>query len=101
MNKLIRYWFEFEFNHFTELPIGLALGCGITAYNYNDAIEMLQKQVFENRPIAKIKKVIENVDVSTLEANHVLLNMPTPSTIRGIWYPSGYNDYFTANPLSR
>jgi hypothetical protein len=93
--NVIRYWFEFEFNHFTELPIDLALGCGITAFNYDDAIDMLTNQVFKGRLVAPIKKVIENVDVSTLDAGHVLPNMPVPTTVRGIWYPSWYSNYFT------
>ena len=87
---LIRYWFEFQYSHHSEVPIGLGLGCGVTAYNYDDAIFLLGKEVFENKPIAPIKKVIENVDVSTLDAGHVLPNM-LPPNLRGIWYPFGYN----------
>jgi hypothetical protein len=33
--------------------------------------------------------VIEDVDVTTLDANHVLPNMMPPS-VRGVWYPIGY-----------
>ncbi|NOW97971.1 hypothetical protein FHW89_004657 [Mucilaginibacter sp. SG564] len=87
---LIRYWFEFQYNHCRELPGGLGLGCGITAYNYEDALFLLSKEVFKNTPLAPIKKVIENVDISTLEAGHVLPNM-VPPNLRGIWYPFGYN----------
>jgi hypothetical protein len=87
---LTRYWFEFQYNHYSKLPIGLARGCGVTAHNYDDAIFLLEKYVFENRPVAPIKKAIENVDVSTLEAGHVLSNI-LPASWRGIWYPFGYN----------
>ncbi len=87
---LIRYWFEFQYNHYSELPIGLDLGCGVTAYNYDDAIFLLRKEVFKDGDIAIIKKVIENVDVSTLDAGHVLPNM-LPTSLRGIWYPFGYS----------
>ena len=83
---LIRYWFEFQYNHCRELPGGLGLGCGITAYNYEDALFLLSTEVFKNTPLAPIKKVIENVDVSTLEAGHVLPNI-LPTNWRGIWYP--------------
>jgi len=38
----------------------------------------------------EIKKVIENVDVSTLDAGHVLPNM-SPPNIRGVWFPLRYN----------
>jgi len=87
---LIRYWFEFQYNHYSELPYGLARGCGITAYNYEDALFLLSKEVFKNAPLAQIKKVIENVDVSTLDMGHVLPNI-LPPDLRGIWYPFGYN----------
>lgn len=92
--KLIRYWFEFEYEHYSELPMGLALGCGITALTYEDAIALLKEKIFLDKPITAFKKLIENVDVSTLEANHVLPNLGAPTTARGIWYPAGYTDYF-------
>jgi hypothetical protein len=89
---LKRYWFEFERSSFSKLPPGIDLGCGITAYNYDDAIFLLNKEVFKDRPMPSIKKVIENVDVSTLDAGHVLLNM-LPPNLRGIWFPFGFNDF--------
>lgn len=92
--ELTRYWFEFEYKTYSELPIGLAMGCGLTAYNYDDAIHLLQQKVFSGKLVAPIKKLIENVDVSTLEAGHVLLNIGAPPAAMGIWYPIGYSDYF-------
>ena len=41
---LIRFWFEFEGGD--ELfALGLKLGCGITAFSYEDAIYILKKEI--------------------------------------------------------
>jgi hypothetical protein len=66
------------------------MGCGVTAWSYDDAIIILQTIVFKDRAIPPIKKVIENIDVSTLDANHTLPNS-LPVNVRGIWYPIGFN----------
>lgn len=84
-----RYWFEFEFID-SDIPFGTNMGCGVTAYNYDDAINLLNEKVFKSRSIPKIQKMIESVDVSTLDAGHVLPNMSSPN-IRGIWFPLGYS----------
>ena len=81
-----RYWFEFcEGN----LPFGVRIGCGVTAYNYDDALFLLSKKVFNNAAPPEIKNMIENVDISTLDDGHVLPNMSSPN-LRGIWFPLGY-----------
>ena len=88
--NLTRYWFEFEAglgNY--DLPHGTKVGCGVTAYNYDEALNLLKIQVFKFSTMPVIKAVIENVDVSILDHNHILLNMATP-TIRGVWFPLGY-----------
>ncbi|QKJ31879.1 hypothetical protein HQ865_19625 [Mucilaginibacter mali] len=54
--ELTRYWFEFEYKTYSELPIGLAMGCGLTAYNFDDAIHLLQQKVFSGKLVAPIKK---------------------------------------------
>ena len=88
MKNLKIFWFEFEVvDRFKSL--GIDLGCGVTAYNYNDAIFLLKECVFKDKSIFDIKKVTEDIDISTLDAGHVLPNMYTPS-FRGVWYPMGY-----------
>jgi len=67
----------------------MRLGCGLTAYNYEDAISILKQKVFYNIPFPQIDNFIENVDISTLDEKHVLVNMGLPN-IRGIWFPAGY-----------
>jgi hypothetical protein len=68
------------------------MGCGITAWNYDDAISLLDKQIFKGAPIPKVTKFIENIDVSTLDANHILPNIGNPPNVRGIWYPMGFTN---------
>jgi hypothetical protein len=82
---LKRFWFKFS-----SLPLSsVNLGCGVTAYDYNDALKLLRDKIFIEREIPNIAEVIEDVDVSTLDKNHVIPNMEAP-VIRGIWFPKGY-----------
>jgi hypothetical protein len=87
MKLLHRFWFTFspppEFS-------SLCLGCGITAYNYADAIEILEKLVFAGRLMPKIESGIEDVDIQLLDRDHVLPNMGLV-TARGVWFPLGYS----------
>jgi hypothetical protein len=85
---LKRFWFEFD-NSTSAIPFGAELGIGVTAYNYDDAINVITNEIFKKSTIPTITKLIEDVDVSTLEANHVLPNIGV-SSIRGVWYPRLY-----------
>ena len=78
---LIRYWFEFEFPEINKGTFGTGLGFGVTAYSYDDAVFIIKKQIFTDCPFPAIKKVIENIDVSKLDAGHVLPNMLPPNLI--------------------
>ena len=71
------------------LPAGLAYGCGVSAYDYDDALALLSERVFAGKPPPDPAEVIENIDVSQLDRSHVLPNMDDPAT-RGIWFPRGY-----------
>jgi len=70
---LRRFWFEFDP---TELVAGqdgewpvpscfdyLPQGCGITAYDYQDAIGLLRKRVIREEDMPRFSRVIEDVDV--------------------------------------
>jgi len=85
-----RYWFEFHFNDDNKIPYGLLIGCGVTAFSYEDAIQIIQEKIFAVKKIPEIKKKIEAVDVSNLDQDHVIPNM-RPPTERGVWFPIGYN----------
>ncbi|MDO8388733.1 MAG: hypothetical protein Q7T13_20335 [Polaromonas sp.] len=84
MTFLQRFWFSFE-----DLPpySSLRSGCGVTAYDYDDAVEILKEKVF-SQALPNLA-VIEGVDIHTLDKNHVLPNMGLV-TQRGVWFPLGY-----------
>lgn len=90
--SLIRFWFEFEAAGIEKDWWYLKLGCGVTAWSYEDAVHLPEKNLFKEKSFPPIKKVIENLDVSTLESNHVLPNIVTQPNMRGIWYPQGLNE---------
>lgn len=79
--KLVRFWFEFE--------IGRTRRIGVTAWTREDAEALVTAKVFDGAPMPNPLTVIEDVDVSQIDPNHVLLNME-PSDVRGIWFPRGY-----------
>jgi len=68
--------------------MALNMGCGVTAYDYDDAINLLRESVFGgNEPTVIDFK--EDVDVSKLDQNHVAPNMGSV-VVRGVWFPLGY-----------
>lgn len=83
-----RFWIEFEEEIGVELPLGMKLGCGITALDLPHSKSILERKVFL-KGLPRIKSVIENVDIRNLDQNHVLPNMNSPDGI-GIWFPIGY-----------
>lgn len=87
---MIRYWFEFDFeNYKNAIPPGVYLGCGITAYTYDQAITILANRVFVNKDLPRIIKIVENIDVSKLDQGKVIPNMKPP-IYEGVWFPLGY-----------
>lgn len=70
---LKRYWFLVP-----EL-----LGFGVTAFSIDDAYMLLEA---EGYLIDRNTKVIIDVDVSILDARHVLPNAG-PTCFRGVWFP--------------
>jgi hypothetical protein len=78
---LHRYWFEFE----TRVDY-FGAWFGVTAYNYDDAISVLNKWVFNGKTMPPLKKMAEDVNVESLDAGHVLPNIGVVA-VRGIWYP--------------
>lgn len=88
--QLVRYWFEFK-NKRNVISKGVQIGCGVTAFNYTDAILLIREEIFMNNTMPAITNCIENVDIRTLDQGHVIPNMSSPSQ-RGIWFPLGYHD---------
>jgi len=87
--NLRRFWLEFDVSINDDHPIGVLVGCGVTAYDYEDAVRLIRERVFNGGELPTIRKAIEDVDLSALDADHVLVNMGIPSN-RGVWFPLGY-----------
>lgn len=90
MTLLHRYWIRFEFGRNDRRPIGSGLGCGVTAYSVDDALAIARERLFGGAPLPELKELIEDVDVSGLDAAHVMPNMGNVA-VRGVWFPQGYD----------
>jgi hypothetical protein len=86
--RLRRFWFRFEGDPIKD---GFGLGCGVTAWSEQDALELLRTTgPFHSRQMPKIAELTVDVDVSTFDRGHVLPNMEPPNR-RGVWYPRGFS----------
>ncbi len=83
---LRRYWFTFELPQARARLVAYGLGCGVTAYDYDDAIRLMKELVFISNEMPPIRAVVEDVDISTLDSKHVRINMGVP-VYRGVWSP--------------
>ena len=72
-----RFWIEFD----TRVV-------GVSATDREDALNLLKDKVFGGRELPAVHTLIEDVDVSTLDANHVIPNMGNV-LVCGIWFPPG------------
>lgn len=87
-NKLLkRYWLIIS----PENPYGTG-NFGVTAYSENEAIEMISASLQKlNRlnliPTLSDKKIIEDIDITLLDENHVIPNMGIVSS-KGVWFPN-------------
>jgi hypothetical protein len=88
MSGLRRFWFTFAAESEHALPPGVGYGVGVTASSPEEASVMISEAFFGGKP-PPIAELIEDVDVSTLDAGHVLPNMDAP-LMPGIWFPQGY-----------
>ena len=87
--KLLRYWFKFKLFFNDPHPGGTLMGCGVTAFSKDDALELLTQRVFQSHPLPSIENCVEDIELRCLDANHVRPNCGDPSR-SGIWYPLGY-----------
>lgn len=83
---LHRYWFKFSS---IEAFSSLRLGCGVTAHNYEDAVSLMRRTVFAGQELPAIESFVVDVDLATLDQDHVIPNMEPP-VWRGVWFPKGY-----------
>jgi hypothetical protein len=79
------YWIKLSDGSY---PLGIRLGIGVTAYDREDALRIVRECIFDSDSMPETEEVIEDVDMSQLDQNHVLPNIGLPFQ-RGIWYPQG------------
>jgi hypothetical protein len=84
-----RFWFELDLRIDRPHPPGTLLGCGITAFDLNDAMGILQNTVFNGFEAPKIMNVKEDIDIRSLDQGKIIPNMGVV-THRGVWFPLGY-----------
>jgi len=77
-----RYWLTFE-NLGRPHPINL--GCGVTARDYHDAV-LLLRAAFPELSFDAPLTVVEDVDVSTLDKDHIAPNLGNVLA-GGVWWP--------------
>jgi hypothetical protein len=82
---LHRYWVTFDPSD--ERARRAALGYGVTAFTIKDALSLVSSEAFPGEPLPPVDRVVEDVDISTLDPRHVLANAGDPVR-RGIWYPN-------------
>jgi hypothetical protein len=87
--KLVRYWYEFDVA--SSRAANVSPWVGVTAWTPQDAEELIRHRLFGGGDLPVITEQVEDVDVSGLDENHVLPNM-SPSNLRGIWYPRGFEE---------
>lgn len=68
----------------------LSIGCGVTAYDLQDALAIIREKLFQCQELPPITEIIEDVDVSKLDKGHVLPNITKPPSNYGIWFPYGF-----------
>ncbi len=85
-----RFWFTFKLTIRDPHPPGVLMGCGVTAFDEQDAIRILKENVFRTHPFPEIKTIVTGVDLSKLDQGHVSPNMGDPTKC-GVWFPLGYS----------
>ena len=73
---LRRFWF----------PLPRAFGIGVTAASEAEARALAEEARARYFPDQVLGAVVPDVDVSTLDARH-MLNNAGPVVVRGVWYP--------------
>jgi hypothetical protein len=86
MNSLRKFWFRFET---LPRPTAVNLGCGVTAYNRDDALNLLREHVFGPYGLPPIVECIEDVELDQIEKKHARPNIGDTER-HGIWFPLGY-----------
>jgi hypothetical protein len=67
----------------------LVSGVGVTGTDLNECFDVVQKRIFGQTLMPAVLKVVQDIDVSTLDQDQVLPNIEPP-VWRGIWFPPGF-----------
>lgn len=90
---LHRYWIKFEVTDEATCKRvhahGVLMGCGVTWFTVEDALHLVRERMFRGAALPPVAELIEDVDLSTLDRNHVLPNA-LPPVWRGVWFPMGF-----------
>lgn len=86
---MTRYWITFVNPKNDKATNWVGSGVGVTAPSLEAALKIIERQMFADEQMPKVLNCIEDVDVSTLDAHHVLPNMGL-SVSHGIWFPQGF-----------
>jgi len=90
--NLRRFWFRFDLPPIGDKQphswLNLRLGCGVTGYNEADCRTIIEVEILGSDPWPPVIEITPDIDVSKLDAGHVLPNLEPPNW-RGIWFPRG------------
>lgn len=84
--RLTAFWIKFKR---IDSPTPLNLGCGVTAYSQQDAVELVKRSLVEHyglESLPEIDQITEGISVTDLDQNHVVPNMGNV-LVRGVWFP--------------
>jgi hypothetical protein len=85
---LIRFRFDFDYG---RSPAGITTWnpgppwCGVTAFDLEDAMALVQTTLFPGKRLPRIARVTEDVDVSAITDWPIPLH--DPPIWRGVWFP--------------
>jgi len=90
-----RFWIRFRApvngDRSRSLDPTVQRGVGVTAHSLEAALRLVQERIFAMAELLMVEQVIEDVDIRTLDPNHILPNMEPPNWA-GIWFPGGYSE---------
>ncbi|HKT12770.1 MAG TPA: hypothetical protein VJW77_13185 [Terriglobia bacterium] len=88
---LRKYWFEFDLSQSPAPTAGPEPCCGVTAYDYEDALALLKENVFREGDLPPIRNVVEDIDISALDEKRVRSKIGIP-VFRGVWFPENSSE---------
>ena len=87
--SLRRFWIEFDAAETDAARAGTQAtppAVGVTAESLPAALELVRQSFARDGELPEARRVVEDVDVSTLDPTRVL-ERAGPSALRGVWFP--------------